>query len=260
MIDEKKTDEYWEQNKQYSFPYHHIPHIDYWRGHMFPSMDRYLWFGFEYLGYCQHIIRMIMEFKPKSVLDVGCGDGRFLQLLGEEIKRDKKYNIEMLGIDISNEAIVLANALNVDSAIEYKAMEVSEVTTTYDCVTCIETLEHIPDDLISDVVHGIYKCLKPGGIAVICVPTTNRPKEKKHFRHYNMKVMMEELLDSEACFKIKNVQYFWKNHALERYLKATSNRFLYIRFRMLDNWLWKKSFKANEKTGCHMIITLEKNG
>ena len=255
MTREQETKEYQKQNLQYQFPYHHIPHMDSWRGHSFPSMDRYLWFGFEYLGYNQYIVKKVLDRKPEKVLDVGCGDGKFLKMLNEAAY-NKKVNINMAGIDISLEAINLANCLN--GGVSYRAMDISDVTESYDCITCIETLEHIPDNNVSQVIYHIHRCLKLGGVAIICVPTTNRPKEDKHFRHYDLEVMERELSDSGVEFKKRKVEYFWRVNALEKYLKATSNRFLYIRFRLLDNLLWKHSFKADAHNGSHLIMTLIK--
>jgi len=47
----------------------------------------------------------------------------------------------------------------------------------------IETLEHIPDDQINDVVHSVHNLLPQNGRLVISVPTTNNPLNSKHYRH-----------------------------------------------------------------------------
>ena len=106
-MNEFDTTEYKLQNEQYSFPYHHIPYMDSWHGHRFPTMDRHLWFGFEYLGYNMYLIDQIIKREPKCVLDVGCGDGKFLEMLKEET--DNKMYLK--GIDVSEEAINLAKSL-----------------------------------------------------------------------------------------------------------------------------------------------------
>ena len=125
-------------------------------------------------------------------------------------------------------------------------------------ITCIETLEHIPDNMIADVISNMYRNLKPKGILIICVPTTNRPKEDKHFRHYTKEELIKELKSAGVSFKNTKYEYFWRVGALENYLKLTANRFLYIRPRLIDNILWKKSFKANSENGAHLIAMLEK--
>ena len=140
----------------------------------------------------------------------------------------------------------------------YKAIDIADIKERYDCITCIETLEHIPDEDVSKVIFHIYRCLNPGGIAIVCVPTTNRPREEKHFRHYDIAEIKREIKNSGVKFNNINYEYFWRVKALERYLKLTSNRFLYIRPRLLDNLLWKSSFRATEKNGGHLIMTLLK--
>lgn len=255
---EKDTNEYKIQNAQYAFPYHHLAHMGDWHGHVFPSMDTYYWSGFEYLAYNQHIIEKIMSLEPKSLLDVGCGDGKFLQLLRDKVSFAGK-NMKMDGIDISQEAINLACCLNLGGGVSYQMLDISGVTDKYDCITCIEVLEHIPDDIVPCVIAHIHRCLKPGGVAIICVPSTNIPKLDKHFRHYDVGILDQEIAESGVEFKRLNVEYFWKKDALKRYLFWTANCFMYIRFRLMDSILWKKSFKASSKDGAHLIVELKKS-
>lgn len=254
---EKDTLEYKLQNKEYVYPYHHFPHMDAWRGHSFPSMDTYLYWGFEYLAYNMHIIDKIVEHKCKKVLDFGCGDGKFLQLLADN-RGPKADSMDLYGIDISEEAIQLAKCMNVHAKVRYEAVDIADVDDLYECISCIEVLEHIPDDVVPIVLQQIYRCLMPGGMAIISVPSTNRPKAEKHFRHYDANMIRRMVDDSAVPFQIKSLKYFWKKNALKKYLLFTTNRFMYIRFRLLDNALWKRSFRANEKNGAHIIVELEK--
>lgn len=128
----------------------------------------------------------------------------------------------------------------------------------YECITCIETLEHIPDENVCDVISHIYRLLKPGGTAYICVPSINRPKEKKHFRHYDIQTFIDEINESKAQFKTIDFKYLWKKDAMKRYLFFTANGVAYIRCRLLDNLIWRQSIKANKKNGAHILAILKK--
>ena len=66
------------QDNQYKFPYHHI---SYFREDGTPIRMRFLRWGMDYLCYMKHIKDMVLELKPASILDVGCGDGYFLRSL-----------------------------------------------------------------------------------------------------------------------------------------------------------------------------------
>jgi len=52
---------------------------------------------------------LISKYKPSTLLDVGCGDGRLLEFLSHKNKELKQGYI---GIDLCNEAILLAKVLN----------------------------------------------------------------------------------------------------------------------------------------------------
>ncbi|MCK9284211.1 MAG: bifunctional 2-polyprenyl-6-hydroxyphenol methylase/3-demethylubiquinol 3-O-methyltransferase UbiG [Rhodocyclaceae bacterium] len=96
----------------------------------------------------------------KSVLDVGCGGG----LLSEGMAQ---RGAKVTGIDLSDKALGVArlhlyeSGLNVDYrqiAAEVLAVESPE---SYDIVTCLEMLEHVPDP--ASIVQACATLVKPGG-------------------------------------------------------------------------------------------------
>jgi SAM-dependent methyltransferase len=99
-----------------------------------------------YGPFSRHLRRIIKEMlrpmKFESVLDVGCGQGSFLQELQFDFP-----NIRPYGIDISSTAVELAR-----KRIQNGQFRVVDITSDflgsrYDLVVCSEVLEHIPDDL-----------------------------------------------------------------------------------------------------------------
>lgn len=101
-----------------------------------------------YGPFSRHLRRLIKEMiRPlefRSVLDVGCGQGAFLQELQSEFP-----HIRPSGIDISASAVKLAR-----ERVRGGRFSVLDVTHEYwdekcDLVVCSEVLEHISDDMLA---------------------------------------------------------------------------------------------------------------
>ena len=95
----------------------------------------------------------------KSILDLGCGKGRFL-------KHFVKHCSSATGIDISDKLIDHARK-NVPDAdfVVGSATKLPFDNESFDLVYSIETFEHIPD--IESAISEIHRVLKPGGKVVI---------------------------------------------------------------------------------------------
>jgi 2-polyprenyl-6-hydroxyphenyl methylase/3-demethylubiquinone-9 3-methyltransferase len=96
------------------------------------------------------------ELFGKKVLDVGCGGGILTESLADA-------GALVTGIDVSKNALDVARAHN--PAIDYQEITVETLATqqphSFDVVTCLEMLEHVPDP--SSVVQACAQLVKPGG-------------------------------------------------------------------------------------------------
>lgn len=106
-------------------------------------------------------INGIVPLSGQKVLDVGCGGG----ILADAMAR---RGAEVLGIDLASKALKIAelHALEVQTPnIVYREISAedlaAEAAGTFDVVTCMEMLEHVPDP--SSVVHACTTLVKPGG-------------------------------------------------------------------------------------------------
>ena len=107
--------------------------------------------------------------RDKRVLDVGCGGG----ILAEAMARAGAI---VTGIDLSEKPLGVARLHQLESgvAVDYHLVAAeafaAEVPASFDVVTCMELLEHVPDP--ASTVAACARLVKPGGL-VVCA-TINR--------------------------------------------------------------------------------------
>ena len=105
----------------------------------------------------------------KRVLDVGCGGG----LLSEAMAA---RGATVTGIDLGEAPLGVARLHQLESGLEvdYRCISaealVAEQAASYDLVTCMELLEHVPEP--DSTIRACARLLKPGGTAVFS--TINR--------------------------------------------------------------------------------------
>ena len=103
----------------------------------------------------------IVPLAGKRVLDIGCGGG----ILADAMARK---GAEVLGIDLAGKALKVAqlHALEAQTqGVRYREVSAetlaAEQPESFDMVTCMEMLEHVPDP--SSVVRACATLVKPGG-------------------------------------------------------------------------------------------------
>jgi 2-polyprenyl-6-hydroxyphenyl methylase/3-demethylubiquinone-9 3-methyltransferase len=106
-------------------------------------------------------INGISPLQGKKVLDVGCGGG----ILTDAMARS---GANALGIDLATKSLKVAqlHALEAQTSnVQYREVAVealaAEMPASFDVVTCMEMLEHVPDP--SSIVRACAQLVKPGG-------------------------------------------------------------------------------------------------
>lgn len=97
----------------------------------------------------------------KTVLDVGCGGG----ILADAMARK---GAEVLGIDLAGKALKVAQLHALEAGtrgVQYREVSAEQLAEerpeSFDVVTCMEMLEHVPDP--ASVVQACARLVKPGG-------------------------------------------------------------------------------------------------
>ncbi|MBT2333982.1 bifunctional 2-polyprenyl-6-hydroxyphenol methylase/3-demethylubiquinol 3-O-methyltransferase UbiG [Variovorax paradoxus] len=103
----------------------------------------------------------IAPISQRRVLDIGCGGG----ILADSMARK---GADVLGIDLASKALKVARLHALEAGTEgVKYREVSaealaaEQPGSFDVVTCMEMLEHVPDP--ASIVQACATLVKPGG-------------------------------------------------------------------------------------------------
>lgn len=142
-----------------------------------------------YEKYSMHMAwRKIKELGVKSVLDVGCGNGRLLYGI--------KDQCECFGIDISSVAIArMRKEFNIDG-LAMNVYDLDKLDRKFDFVVMNHTLEHIIKD--QEALEKCKSVLNPGGHIFIAVPNNiSGPEEtEEHIRKYNgntLKVLVDSV-------------------------------------------------------------------
>lgn len=239
------------QDKEYQYPYHYIPKLE---ENNFSQTQYWSW-GYRYLGGIKVVLDNLENKKFKSLIDLGCGDGRFLREV-------QKYypECEICGIDYSEKAIKLAQALN--PGITFQSLNIIEevINKKYDIATAIEVLEHIPPKDLQKFIKSTYSLLNKNGLFILTVPHENKNLQDKHYQHFSS-IKLESLL-SEFFDKIEFIPFDVRSRLFGQIPKLMGGKgYNYvITNKKINNWffnLYKNNYLyADREDKCLRIAAI----
>jgi len=105
------------------------------------------------------------DFRAKRVLDIGCGNGKYLAFL-------QSLGLEVSGLDSSPTAVEMANSLLNDSTVVIEADIYGYLlpASTYDLIISIAAIHHGLKSQVINAIKNIYQSLKTGGYCFITLP------------------------------------------------------------------------------------------
>jgi SAM-dependent methyltransferase len=154
--------------------------------------------------------------RQHSILDVGCGDGTFL-----EVARHKGWKVA--GTEI-NVALPTSAKLHVWSSL-------GEINALFDCITCWHVLEHLRDPLAS--VRQMHSLLDRGGTLIIAVPNAGGLQARafgrfwfhldvpRHLFHFDMPSL--RLLLDDAGFHVVDAWHHELEYDLFGWIQSALN-------------------------------------
>lgn len=159
-------------------------------------------------------IDRIASLRGKAVLDVGCGGGILAEAMATRGAR-------VTGIDLADKPLQVAQLHLLESKLDvnYRNIAVEtlaqEAPNSFDVVTCMEMLEHVPDP--GSVVRACAALLKPGGHAFFA--TLNRNPKSYLFAiigaEYILKLLPRGTHDYERFIKPSELSAICRSAALD---------------------------------------------
>jgi SAM-dependent methyltransferase len=137
----------------------------------------------------------------RRVLDLGCGPGNLLDVLGE--------HGDAYGSDYSSDALRFCVGRGYRRLFRADFHDLPLRADAFDLVTCCDVLEHVSDD--RRALAELLRVLKPGGLLVATVPAFqflwgDHDTLYGHLRRYRAPALRERLL--QAGFDVQRVTYF----------------------------------------------------
>jgi 2-polyprenyl-3-methyl-5-hydroxy-6-metoxy-1,4-benzoquinol methylase len=194
-----------------------------WKKYGLPGRDHSL--GKALLAYLFPSIRLERDFlcrhadsrmHPRSVLDVGCGNGDFL-------KRMKDAGWITRGVDFDPAAVAVARARGLD--VELGSVDQMDgAEHGFDLVTASHVIEHVHEPEL--FLKQLYMQVRPGGVLWIATPNIDSPLRRiegefwnnwetpRHLQMFNqmsLKAMLERSLGEMlgVTFKRRGWHVYW---------------------------------------------------
>jgi len=108
---------------------------------------------------------IIRKYKPKNILDVGCGPGTFLAQLNTDANCH--------GIDIAKQQIIYASNKYTKKKLKFSVCDNAFFNfpdNYFDIITSIELIEHLSSEEIIKNLKEIKRCLCKDGYLIITTP------------------------------------------------------------------------------------------
>jgi len=147
------------------------------------------------------VMKEIVRSRPNQILDVGCGQGDFLMCLSHHFESHSLAGIDqsLVGVLSTKRKVPSADIRQVDLT----SPRASQLERRFDLITLIEVLEHVDEPV--KFLCSALEYLKPGGVAVITVPSGPRTAFDKsigHRRHFD-KQELASILKTVGIVNIK---------------------------------------------------------
>lgn len=184
-----------------------------------------------------------------KVLDLGCGNGRLLELF-------KEKNIIYTGVDSAEKIIEIARRKKPEAAFfVVDSLDLPFQDNYFDKIFCIAVLHHIPSVYFrKQFVKEAKRVLRPGGIFIIT--TWNLWPKYKYFKKIIKFAVLKILGKTKLDFK--DIFVPWQNK-IDRYIHCFTKRELEELIRTVGLKLKESGiFRGKEASNYNIYLVAEK--
>ena len=129
---------------------------------LYSKIEPFLDFQDEVYNLHNEFMSIVFDKELDNILDVGCGQGFFIESLN--LNQKKAY-----GIDLSSEQIEACKQRGVENV---ACIDLKDVKEKYDCATAIfDVINYIPKDSLKEFFENVYKALNDKGYFIFDVNT-----------------------------------------------------------------------------------------
>ncbi|WP_424688101.1 class I SAM-dependent DNA methyltransferase [Halarcobacter ebronensis] len=129
---------------------------------LYSKIEPFLDFQDEVYNLHNEFMSIVFDKELDNILDVGCGQGFFIESLN--LNQKKAY-----GIDLSSEQIEACKQRGVENV---ACIDLKDVKEKYDCATAIfDVINYIPKDSLKEFFENVYKALNNKGYFIFDVNT-----------------------------------------------------------------------------------------
>ncbi|MBU3964228.1 class I SAM-dependent methyltransferase [Patescibacteria group bacterium] len=187
-----------------------------------------------------------------KILDLGCGNGRFKEVVGD--------NVDYRGVDVSGALIRIAKAKYPDAKFFVsKPLSLPFEDNFFDKVFCLAVFHHIPSSAIrKEFLKEVRRVLRPEGRIVLTVWDLN---DNKKARRLLLKYILLKLI-GRTKLDFKDIFYPWKNSAgklvINRYIHIFSEKELEKIIESAGFVIKEKGILERSKKGKNIFIIAQK--
>lgn len=127
-----------------------------------------------------------------QALDAGCGSGRTLPELS-------RYCRQVAGLELNPEAAEVARDRGQFDVRMGRVEELPWSEQTFDLITCLDVIEHTPDDVVA--LRELRRVSRPGAWLIVTVPAyqalwSSHDEMNHHFRRYSRRALEQAMTES----------------------------------------------------------------
>ena len=178
------------------------------------------------LSFFEDRLKTIMKFKKSGkLLDVGCSTGEFLIIA-------KKYNWDVYGVEVSEDAGRIAKSINKLSVFVGKLEDAKYPNKKFDVISLGDVIEHVR--FPSKFLHEVHRILRDNGIVFISTPNIDsffpnitykifkkinyewpHPKPPYHLFEFSDKTIKKLLYNKNFVISMLNFKRIGLIHAID---------------------------------------------